>query len=152
MQHLCLIEGHWQHCLHFRRNLGLVINSQAGLTFRVPTFWSQKITGNGNNITCWKCPHVSVELVSWKDGICQPGWVKGPEDWVIAKGPCSALSLITLQRFSKWNALTESWGHWKVSDWHVDRLTSLKCPRWINRFNCTKSAGINEPTSLEVEM
>lgn len=57
--------------------------------------------------------------------------MRATEEWVVAKGPCSAFNLITLQCSSKWTALTESWGHWKVSDWHIGwHHSNVSISRW----------------------
>lgn len=80
--------------------------------------------------------------------------MKGSEEWVIAKGPCSAaLNLITLQCSNKWNALQESWGHWEVSDWHIGwHRSNVPIPRRITGFNCPQSTVMNEFSTLDGEI
>lgn len=58
--------------------------------------------------------------------------------------------LITLQCSPKWKALSGSWGHWEVSDWHVAwHHSNVSIPRRTAEFNSLKLAVINECTTLE---
>lgn len=58
--------------------------------------------------------------------------------------------LITLQCSPKWKALSGSWGHWEVSDWHVAwHHSHVSIPRRTAEFNSLKPAVINESTTLE---
>lgn len=79
--------------------------------------------------------------------------MKGSEEWVTPKGLCSVLNLITLQCSYKWKAVSESWGHWEVTDWHVGwHHSNGSIPRRIAGFNRKKSAVKNHPITLEGEM